>query len=84
MGNQAYLKYAISIFSILFSKSNYVFLISKGYCILEIVRNVNIKGQYTVQSVTINNYNASRFKSNVKPGSRKSVDVLSNGNFFDR
>ena len=47
-------------------------------------KNVNIKGQYTVQNVTINNYNASRFKSNVKPGSQKSVDVLSNGNFFDR
>ena len=47
-------------------------------------KNVNIKGQYTVQNVTIKNYNASHFKSNVKPGSRKSVDVLSNGNFFDR
>ena len=50
----------------------------------KLARNVSIKRQYSVQGVTINNYNASHFKSNLKPGSRKSVDVLSNGNFFDR
>ena len=49
-----------------------------------VARNFNIKCQYSVQNVTINSYNASHFITNVKPGPRKSVDVQSNGNFFDR